>query len=128
MGIKPLRIWLKKIDWSIKTYDEIRYLVLFVSERYNPIYNRIRYLISEKSGFTDSINPNFASMRINSYNPLPISKIWTFHSVIILIKSDVNKNKNDYYYKIFLEKGLYVDKSNTYFLNKYLYIMNVIFP
>ena len=75
MGIKPLRIWLKKIDWSIKTYDEIRYLVLFVSERYNPIYNRIRYLISEKSGFTDSINPNFASMRINSYNPLPISKI-----------------------------------------------------
>ena len=31
----------------------------------------------------------------------------------MLIKSVVNKNKNHYYYNIFLEKGLYKDKSNT---------------
>ena len=31
----------------------------------------------------------------------------------MLIKSVVNKNKNGYYYNIFLEKGLYKDKSNT---------------
>ena len=31
--------------------------------------------------------------------------------VIMLIKSVVNKNKNDYYCNIFLEKGLYEDKS-----------------
>ena len=30
---------------------------------------------------------------------------------MILIKSVVNKNKNDYCYNIFLEKGLYKDKS-----------------
>ena len=36
----------------------------------------------------------------------------TFHNVIILRKSVVNKNKN-YYYNIFLEIGLYKDKSNT---------------
>ena len=31
----------------------------------------------------------------------------TFHNVIILIKSIVNKNENKYYYNMFLEKSLY---------------------
>ena len=37
----------------------------------------------------------------------------TFNYVITLIKSVVNKNKNNCYYSIFLEKGSYKDKSNT---------------
>ena len=37
----------------------------------------------------------------------------TFHFVIILIKSLVNKNENNYYYFVFLEKGFYRDKFNT---------------
>ena len=37
-------------------------------------------------------------------------KILTCHNVIILIKSVINKNKNGYYYNIFLEKGSYKDK------------------
>ena len=69
------------------------------------MYDRVRYLISEKRGITDSINHNFARIRIDSYNPLPIEKILVFDYVIILIKSVVSKNKYDYYYKIFLEKG-----------------------
>ena len=89
------------------------YLVLFASERYNAIYNRIKYLISEKSGITDSINHNFARIRIDSFNYLPIEKIWTFQNIIILVKSVVNKNKNNYYCNMFLEKGSYEDKSNT---------------
>ena len=36
----------------------------------------------------------------------------TFHNVEILIKSVANKNKNNYYYNIFLEKGWYKDKSD----------------
>ena len=47
------------------------------------------------------------------HNSLPIEKMSTFHNVIILIKSVVNKNKNEYFYNIFLEKGLYKDRSNT---------------
>ena len=39
------------------------------------------------------------------HNSLPIEKIFTFHNVIILIKSVINKNSNVYYYNIFLEKG-----------------------
>ena len=31
----------------------------------------------------------------------------------ILIKSVINKNKNEYYYNILLEKGSYKDKSDT---------------
>ena len=49
MGAKPLRIWFEKIDRFIKTYDGIRYLVLFASERYYVIYDRINYLVSEKA-------------------------------------------------------------------------------
>ena len=39
---------------------------------------------------------------------------------MIFLKSILNKNKNEYYYNIFSEKGLYKDKSNT----EYFY-MNV---
>ena len=51
--------------------------------------------------------------RIDSCNSLPIEKMLTFHNVIILIKSVVNKNKNGYYDNIYLAKGSYEDKSKT---------------
>ena len=92
-----LRIRFAEIDGFIKIYDGIRYLEL----------------LREKGYITDSINNNFAIIRINPYNSLPIEKILTFHDVIMLIKSVVNKHKNNYYYNIFSEKGLYKDKSNT---------------
>ena len=40
-------------------------------------------------------------------------KIPTFHSIIILIKSIVNKKKNHRYYIGFFKKDSYKDKSNT---------------
>ena len=49
-----------------------------------------------------------------------MEKILTFHNFIILIKSVVNKNKNNYYYNTFLEKGSYEDKS-------YIYIFKCVF-
>ena len=56
------------------------------------IYDKIRYLKSEERGITDGMNHNFAIIRIDSYNSLPIEKALAFHNVIILIKSVVNKN------------------------------------
>ena len=85
MDAKPLRIMFDEIDGFIRIYDGIRYLVLFVFERYDAIYKWIRYLISEKSGITNSINHNFARIRIDSNNSLAIEKIVTFHKVILLI-------------------------------------------
>ena len=52
---------------------------------------------------------------MDSYNYLPIAKILTFHNVIILIKSVIKKNKNNCYYNLFLEKGMYKDKSHKRF-------------
>ena len=51
-------------------------------------------------------------MRYDSCSSFPIEKILIFHNVIIIIKSFVYKNKNDYY-NIFLEKRFYKHKSNT---------------
>ena len=45
-------------------------------------------------------------MQVDSYDSLPLEKTLTFH-VMIFIKSVFNKDKNNYYYNIFLEKGLY---------------------
>ena len=129
INAKPLHIWFEKIDGFIKIYDGIRYLILFASERYNAIYDRINhlineksgitydrinYLINEKSGITYSINHNFPRIRIDSYNSLPIEKTLIFHNVITLIKSVVNRNENNYYYIIF-------------FLNEFFYIIKAIF-
>ena len=110
VGEKQLRIWFDKTDGFIKINNGIKYKVL---SKYNEIYDRIRYLISKKSGIAKSISHNFARIRIDSYNSLPFEKILTFHNIIILIKSAVNKDKNNSYYNIFFKKGSYKDKSNT---------------
>ena len=72
----------------------------------------IKYLISEKSDITGSINHNFTRIRIDSNNSLPIVRILTFNNAIILIKSLSSKNKNNYYYNIVLEKVSYKDTVN----------------
>ena len=107
-----MRIRFNKIDAFIKIHDKIRYLVTFDYNYCDKMYN-IKYLMSETSGIKDSINHNFARIAIDLYDSLPTEKILTFHNVIIPIKSVVNKNKDEYYYNIFLQKGLYKDKTNT---------------
>ena len=52
MGSIPLNIRFDTIVGFIKIYDGIRYLVLF-SYLHDKICNRIKYLVSEKSGITD---------------------------------------------------------------------------
>ena len=100
---KPLRIRFDKIDGFIVVLDsKIKHLILFDYALFNKIV--------KNCGITNSINHNFGKIRIDPYNSLPIKKILTFHNVIILIKSVVNKNRNKYYYNIFQEKGSYKDK------------------
>ena len=71
MGEKPLHIRFDKVDEFIKIYDGTRYLVLFVPVRYNAIYNRIRYLLGEEGGIADSINHNYAKIKVDSYDSFP---------------------------------------------------------
>ena len=65
------------------------------SEKYDFIYNRIRYLISVKSDITYAISHNYAKIKVDSFDSLPLEKTMTFHNVIILIKSAFNKDKNN---------------------------------
>ena len=67
----------------------------------------------KKSGIKSSINYNFVRVRIYWNFSLPVEKMLTFHNVITFIKSVVNKNENNYYNNIFLEKGLNGGKSNA---------------
>ena len=107
IGPKPLHIEFNKIYGFIRIYDEARYLTLFGSERYDAIYDRIKYLISLKSCITYIFSRYFAKIKVNSYDSLTIEKTLTLHDVIILIESALNKDKNHYYYKTFLEKCSY---------------------
>ena len=130
MGEKPLRIRFDKIDGFIKVYHGNRYLVIFDYWFYDKIYNRFRYLISEKSNITNSINHNLARIIIdlyNSYRNILMEIVLTFYYVIILIKSVVNKNKNHYYYTTLLEKGSYKDKSNTRYFQMNLCMLYMLY-
>ena len=92
---KPLCIKFDKINgFIISIDDKIKPLVLFDYGFFDKICDKIKYLISKKGGITNSINHNFRKIRIDLYNSLPVKKILTFHNVITLIKSVVNKNEN----------------------------------
>ena len=78
MGEKLLHIRFDKLDGFIKIYDETRYLVLLGPERFDAIYDRIRYLISAKSGITYSIRHNFSRIGIDSYNSFIYRKSFDF--------------------------------------------------
>ena len=68
---KPLRIRFDKIDVFIRIYYETRYLVLFGSEKYDAIHNRIKYLISLKSSITYVSSHCYVKIKFDSYDSLP---------------------------------------------------------
>ena len=82
-------IRLDKIDRFIRDYIGTRYLVPLGPEKYDTIYNRIKYIISLKSGITCFF---LLLHRIDSYIYLPLEKRLTLYNAIILIKSAVDKN------------------------------------
>ena len=75
IGSKPLPIRFNKIDEFIRIYDETGYLVLFGSEKYDAIYNRIKYITSQKSGITYIFPHYYAKIKVDSYDFFPIEKV-----------------------------------------------------
>ena len=72
MIAKPLCIRFDKIDGLIRVYDGIRYFVLFVSEKYESIYKRIRFLMKVKSGVPNIISYDYKKNKVDSSNSLPL--------------------------------------------------------
>ena len=60
--------------------QDCRYSVLFGSEKYDYIYNTIRYLISVRSGITDIISRNYAKIEVDSYDFLPPEKTMAYNT------------------------------------------------
>ena len=73
-GAKPLHIKFDNIEGFIRVYDGTRYLVLFGGEKYDFLYNRIRYLIGVKIGITYVISHNYAKIKVDSFDSLPLQK------------------------------------------------------
>ena len=69
-GSKPLSIRCDDVNGSIKVYDGIRHLVLFSSERYDAIYNRIRYLLNQK--IVLCFSHNNAKSKVDSFDSLAL--------------------------------------------------------
>ena len=90
IDVKPLRIRFDKIDGFIRIYDGNRYLVLFGLQKYDAIYNRIRYLINQKSGIAYAFSHYYAKIKVDSYDSLPLEKTLTLHDITIRIKSVFN--------------------------------------
>ena len=107
IGVKPVRVRFDKANGLVRVYNGTRYLVLFGSEKYDAIYNSIRYFISQKSCIRYVISDNYARIKIDLYNSLSVEKTLTLNNVIILIKPIFNKYQNHHYYNIFSEKYLY---------------------
>ena len=79
----------------------------FGPEKQDPIYNEIRYLIIQKSDVIYVIFHNYAGIKVDAFDYLPLEKTLTLHTVIIHIKSVLNKDQHHQYYNKFLEKCLY---------------------
>ena len=98
---RPLRIRFDRIDWFLWT----RYLTFLGSKKYDGIFDRIRYLISLKSGIKYIFSHYFPKSKLILWF-FAYRKKLTLHA-IIFVKSVLDKSKNQYYYKIFLEKFSY---------------------
>ena len=70
---------IKQINLFELVYDGTKYLVLFGAEKYDFIYNRIRYLVGVKSGVTYVISHDYAKIKVDSYDSLPLEKGYTTH-------------------------------------------------
>ena len=64
----------------MRVYDRPRYLVLFGPEKYDAIYNTCIYLISQKTGITYVTSHNYAQIKVDSQDSLPLEKKLTFHN------------------------------------------------
>ena len=95
---KPSGNCFDKIDGFIRVNDGTRYFVLLGSEECDAIYDRIRHLISQKSGITYIISHNYAIIKIGKYDSWPLEKTLSLYNVIILIKSVFKKYQNHNYY------------------------------
>ena len=78
IGAKPGCIRFGKVDRFIGIYERTRHLVLLGPEKHVVIYDRIRYLKSQKRGINYVYSLNYAKIKVDSYYSFPLEKTLTF--------------------------------------------------
>ena len=63
-----------KIDGFIRVWNETRHLVLLGSEKNDSIYDRFRYIINVKNCIIYIIYHNYATIKVDWFNSLPLEK------------------------------------------------------
>ena len=102
IGAKPLHIMFYKLGRFIRDNNWTKSIVLFGLDA---IFDRLRYFIGSKKRHYIYFSHNYAKIKIDSDDNLPLEKTLISHNIIIFIKSVFDKNKNHYYYyDIFFEK------------------------
>ena len=78
ISAKPECIRFDKVDHFIRVYERTIHVVLFGPGKHDAIYNRIRYLTSQKRGITYVHSHNCARIKVDSYDSFPLEKTSTF--------------------------------------------------
>ena len=100
IGAKTIRlvgVMFNKVNGFIRDHNGTKYLMLCGPEKYDVIFDRIRYLIKLKSSITCVDSLNYAKVKIVPDDGLPLGKILTMHNVIKLITLVFDKNRNQHY-------------------------------
>ena len=58
-----------------------------------------------KKGYYICFSHDYAKIKIDLDDDLPLERTLTMYNVVMLVKSVFNRNKNHFCYNIFLEKG-----------------------
>ena len=106
-----IKLWLLQNHYLSVSINQM-YLLEFMTgldiirpwKKYDAIYNKIRYFIGQKIDITYVISHNYARVKTDSYDSLPLEKTLTLRNVIIFIRSVFDKDQNRYYYNIFSGK------------------------
>ena len=89
-------------DGYIRDYGGTKYFSFIWIQKYDAIFDNINILQDQKGVLNMLIFIIIA--KIDSDDDLPLEKTLTMHNDVMVIKSVFNKNHNQYYYKMFLEK------------------------
>ena len=105
----------EKVDGIVRVDDETRCLALLDPEKYDAVCNGIRWIMIQKVVLYMLF---LIIMPYDSNGSLPLGKTLNLHNVIILIKSVFDKDENNYYYDIFLEKNVHINNVDMLFCDR----------
>ena len=115
--VGSMRINIDEVNVFIRVYDVVGYFMLFDSKQYHVYRIELNILLVKKAALHMFLPINMQGLKLIHMTHYLEKKTLTFYNVRILSKSVFNKDKNNHYYNIFLEK-VNIDKTNLIYYDK----------